>query len=623
VTQLPDSIGRRIVRGASLALAAALGGWFIALLLTGGFETSLFGLRLTSHDPYKLLLAASLMFSVYVLSGGAVWLPGPRLRQSALRVLTLPARIDQRVTVGALATAVVIIGLRYGTYTAGGSDSYGYVSEAPLWLAGQPVVPQPWATQVPWPDAISSFAPLGYRPKGPDAIVPTYPAGLPLLMAAAEAIAGPCAVYWVTPVLGGVMVVFTWLLGGRLGSRRAGLIASWLIATSPPLLVMLTSPITDVPVAAVWTVAWYFVLGPGLGSAFGAGLTAGLASLIRPNLAPLCGCFVLWKLYQWYRAPAGQRKHAFLMLVALGIGFLPGAIALASINAHLYGSPLMTGYGAASGYFSVSNILPNIGNYWRWLLEAQTPVVVLGLVALVLPLKRLWTNVPDRGAVVFAALFVAALWGQYFAFLVFDAWWYIRFLLSCWPLIMIGLARVFELGLRPGRTALSLAVVSVVILLGWRGLSTARDAGAFGAWRGEHKYVTAGLLAREHTPENSVLLSMQHSGSVRHYGGRMTLRYDALQPSRLDQDMAWLNAHGAHPYALIEDWEADIFRTNFAGTATAALLDRPPLVLYHGPSRVLLYDLLPGPPVRTLVLTEDPYPGRCVPPAPLPQLVLK
>src|SRR6185436_10850747 len=235
------------------------------------------------------------------------------------------------------------------------------------------------------------------------------------------------------------------LLGGRLGSRRAGLIAAWLVATSPPMLFMLNSAVTDVPVAAVWTVAWYFLLGPGIGSALGAGLAGGFASLIRPNLAPISGCFVIWKLYQWYRARPGERMCHFWMVVALGVGFLPGAIALALINTHLYGSPLLTGYGAASGYFSASHILPNLKNYWVWFLDAQSPVAVLGLAALVLPIQRLWTNVPNRGAVMVAALFVIGIWAQYLAFLVFDASWYIRFLLPCWPLIMIGLARVLEL----------------------------------------------------------------------------------------------------------------------------------------------------------------------------------
>jgi hypothetical protein len=41
---------------------------------------------------------------------------------------------------------------------------------------------------------------------------------------------------------------------------------------------------TDVPVAAIWTMAFVVALGRGWWSSFGAGLLDGLAILIRPNL---------------------------------------------------------------------------------------------------------------------------------------------------------------------------------------------------------------------------------------------------------------------------------------------------------------------------------------------------
>jgi hypothetical protein len=105
----------------------------------------------------------------------------------------------------------------------------------------------------------------------------------------------------------------------------------------------------------------------------------------------------------------------------------------------------------------------------------------------------------------------------------------------------------------------------------------------------------------------------------------MTVRWEYMQPGRIDQDMAWLGAHGAHPYALLEDWEADAFQQSFKGTATGDRLKAPPVFVYDGPSKTILFDLLPGPgeaaPTRTYV--EDYTGPRCVPPAPLPSLVLK
>ena len=78
----------------------------------------------------------------------------------------------------------VYLGVHYGSFAAAGSDSYGYVSQARLWLSGIPRVEQPWVQDFPWPNREWMFAPLGYRPFSPDGtIVPTYPAGLPMIMA--------------------------------------------------------------------------------------------------------------------------------------------------------------------------------------------------------------------------------------------------------------------------------------------------------------------------------------------------------------------------------------------------------------------------------------------------------
>ena len=50
-------------------------------------------------------------------------------------------------------------------------------------------------------------------------------------------------------------------------------------------------------------------------------------------------------------------------------------------------------------------------------------------------------------------------------------------------------------------------------------------------WKGERRYVTAAQTTGGLTPPNSVVLSVQHSGTVRYYGGRMTIRlYDLSAP---------------------------------------------------------------------------------------------
>jgi len=84
------------------------------------------------------------------------------------------------------------------------------------------------------------------------------------------------------------MAVFcTYLLGALLHSRTAGVVASALLATSPIFLFQIVQPMSDVPAAAWWTLAFLFACSSLPNAALAAGATAGLAVLTRPNLAPL------------------------------------------------------------------------------------------------------------------------------------------------------------------------------------------------------------------------------------------------------------------------------------------------------------------------------------------------
>ena len=84
---------------------------------------------------------------------------------------------------------------------------------------------------------------------------------------------------------------------------------------------------------------------------------------------------------------------------------------------------------------------------------------------------------------------------------------------------------------------------------------------------------------------------MQHSGSLRYYAGRMTLRYDWLNEAWLDRAVDWLNAHGSHPYFVLEEWEREIFKTRFAGKNRLGRLDLTPVFVYTGAGGpIYLYD---------------------------------
>jgi hypothetical protein len=389
---------------------------------------------------------------------------------------------------------------------------------------------------------------------------------------------------------------------------------------------MLMWPMTDVPVAAAWAVAFYLLFGSSFRAAAGAGLAAGMAALIRPNLAPLVALPVLWLLVGVWRSHGGERARAARRIAAFLAGVAPGAIALALFNWRLYGSPLQSGYADAGAFFSRAHIWPNLSNYSSWFVDSQTPLAVAGVLALLLPIARLWPRVPDRGVVVVSALFVAGMVAEYAVFLVFDAWWYLRFLLACWPFIMLGLAMVLLAAVRwSGRPMLKIVVAIAVLILGMRGVRVASERFAFELWQGEHRYVSAAKVVQSVTDANSVVLSIQHSGSVRYYAGRVSIRFDAIERRWLDRAVAWMGERGLHVYLLAEDWEIPTFRQMFAGQRTLARLDAPPIFVYSGPATIYLYDLLrpDNSPASVDTIMETYHGDRCVPPAAPGRLVLR
>jgi hypothetical protein len=68
---------------------------------------------------------------------------------------------------------------------------------------------------------------------------------------------------------------------------------------------------------------------------------------------------------------------------------------------------------------------------------------------------------------------------------------------------------------------------------------------------------------------------MQHSGSLRYYAGRTTVRYDFLDPSRLDEQIEALLKMRFHPYIVIEDGEVQAFKAHFVSQVVLGQLDWP------------------------------------------------
>jgi hypothetical protein len=84
---------------------------------------------------------------------------------------------------------------------------------------------------------------------------------------------------------------------------------------------------------------------------------------------------------------------------------------------------------------------------------------------------------------------------------------------------------------------------------------------------------------------------MQHSGSIRYYAGRTTMRYDLLDSQWLDRAVDWFTARKIRPYLLIDRWEEPHVMRQFSGQRTLAMLRRAPAARYQGTTTVQLFDL--------------------------------
>lgn len=579
----PDNV-RRVIRAARLAtlvlaiLGFAWAGW---LVLGGAADINLLGVRLRSHEPLRPFTIGCIALAAFVLLGG--------------RLLSLSAwRPGDRIQALTLSLVVAAFGIAYSTTAATGSDPYGYVSQADLWLAGDLHIEQPGVADAPWPLKFRSFSPLGYRPPDDDgapdgAIVPTYPSGLALLMAGAKAIGGQEAMFWIVPLSGGLLVLVTYAIGTRIAPPSVAIVATWLMASSPAMLYMLVQPMSDVPVAAAWLVACYLLVCPGIPAGAGAGLVGAVAILIRPNLVFLVAILFAWPLWR----ARGDRRALWQSLAFGGCASI-GIVLVALINRSLYGSASEFGHGDLNALFGWSHLLPNMMRYFSWLIESHTIAAVLGLAGIAWPWRRLWPDEGQRRLLALPLSVVISVWLFYGFYLVFDEWAALRFLLPALPFIAIGTGAAVVLIRRLGGSRSTLAAIALVLVV-FAQYRFAVSHGVLDFWDGERRYVGVARLVREQTDERSVIFSLHHSGSVRYYGGRMTMRFDNLERESLDQAVEWLSSRGIPSYLLAEEWEIPMFKERFAGQGTLGRLETPTAIYQFKGYPARLYDLTQAP----------------------------
>jgi hypothetical protein len=579
-----------LTRQSLLLLAVTAVVWTIAVTASGGFVTHLGSLRISSKDPIRPLLLGILALT------GAALLSTPGQRRQALnadwqqlgvmagRVTGGPGTHRQRLlaalAAALLGLAVASVGITRGAFVVGGSDSYGYVSQAHLWATGtlrvDPI--DRGAMQNPPGDIpVEALVPLGYRLAGDGrSLAPIYAPGLSIVMGLFERLGGRDAVFYVMPLLAGVMVWMTYFLGAALAGTAEGLLAAAFLSVSPAFVFQLThAPMSDIPAAAWWAIALVLSSRRSMTSALVAGLAAGAAVATRPNLAPLAvvTCIVpLWDLTTSHPARVAAMKR----LALFAAGPLGAVILVAIVNDYWYGSAVESGYGPLAGtFFQWQHLWPNLTGYTTWLVETQTPLVLLAAVAPVL----LWRTHRDgraplgldrRWAMLIACTaFALAVGLCYVFYLPFGAWWFLRLLLPAFPIGLVFMSAAIVRLARAVPQVSGVLIVAIAAFLVSNAIGFDRENYVADS-SGERRFADVGHYVNQHLPARAALFSMLHSGSVRYYSGRLSVRYDFLSSSQLAAAIAGLQQAGYATFLLIDESEDADFRARFPDTIGTA-----------------------------------------------------
>jgi len=484
-----------------------------------------------AHGPVRVLVVAIILIVVR-------WRMG---------IASMPAWLT-RTTLLTLICGSVLTWFRFLLSTIGGADSYGYVSASHMLASGRLIDPAPIAEWLTASNRLAIASPLGWAP-APDGlgIVPTFPIGASALMALFALAGGANAVFFVAPVSALVTLALVYRATRDWFDADAALLAVAVLAWNPVFVTYAKQPMSDVPATAWVTLAVVLAIQRGTLSAFGAGLAAGAAVITRPALLIAAATI---PLLSW----RGETRYRRFLLSGLGAAI--GVAIQMAIQAKLFGSPFVTGYGSAAGAFSWAHVPINLVIFAKQKWLALGPIWLVGTaVGLVIsPPELRW-----RLLAVFAAVTL-----PYLFWLPFDHWETLRFLLPALAILSSVIGASFMTLARTMRPR-QMAVVPVLLTVALFGRSEwlLRDSSQWAIQSLEARYPLAGEWVNVNTPPNSVVMANQHSGSLRWYGKRQTIRWDFVEPQRLASTVSELQAHGAAVYVALEGDEVAMFDQRF------------------------------------------------------------
>lgn len=528
----------------------AAGTVFLLAVALERFEWAWAGVRLRVSSPWRPLGVLVAVLAIRALTRWRLRMPDEGSRLAGIGLL-------------ALLTATAVTYTYFGVRICGGLDSYGYVSASQLIRSGSLRESQPLANLLPYPDAARVAAPLGFVVAA-DGIsrVPRFPLGLPLVMAAFSVL-GPNGPFLAPLVMALLALALAYAVGRWRANRISGLFAAAVVAGSPTFVNAAIQPMSDGAatcwlLAAVWLTIWRREW------PVAAAVCAGMAIWTRPALVGAAAALVLVAVVE---SVISRRRPAHVLVLTGVMGAFVAA--LAWVNHSLFGAYWDSGYGSTAALFDPRRIGVNLWTYAYWITYSHGPWLwgALGLTALVLRRDwRLW-------ATLCVALAAAA---PYLLYFTWDDWEATRFVLpglvlalilaSRGVMVVLGSSDGHDPSASPPVRARVRPWIALLLAVAWAGTSNAflRTHGVYDYWRAEAKYPQLGEWVRSHTTAAAVVISGLHSGSLRYYGGRDTLRWDEMPGDQLFASVASLEAHGHEVFVALDvPSEGERFRQRF------------------------------------------------------------
>jgi len=440
--------------------------------------------------------------------------------------------------------------LHHGTVVVGGADSSGYFNSARLFTEGRMLTSlrAPAALAEAAREQPMQFLPLGFMP-GADRtlLTPTYPTGLPLLLAGASRIAGwetGARIVFVGAALGAVWLCY--VAGRLLGLDRALAAAgAVMLGACPVFLFTSVQPLSDTLATTATLAALVALLraqgGAPTWAAVG-GAAMALAVLVRPTNLLLAPAFLIL---------LGWQRRSWLLFI---LGGAPGALWQAFYNHHLYGSALRSGYGNIFDAFATAHGWPTAVHFAKWL------ALLLPTIVLVLPLAGLMSTGLARRNLVALGVAFAAVTGCYLFYEVsHEVWWCLRFILPVIPaLLLAALLGVDALARGPARLWPNFRAWAAVALAGWSVAQSAYWSPRLSVYLMRHYEQAYGdgiTMAQPLLAGDAPVLCLAFSGALYFHTGCPVLRWDQLDQATFQRYARMTAAAGRPVQALLFEAE--------------------------------------------------------------------